>query len=378
MKNNKAINEVGVGIVFMAILLLLGGVFLDSDSSGYNSKQNYLNNKNINGIGDEYLFFLNETDIGKQKKVTTSYSNIVLGSKPEYNVVYLGNNFILNANPFTANTYSFKVNFEKYQDINNYLIYFDPKRISGDNQVIIKVNGQIVSKNSARKSDLPIRVYNKLRNNSVEISFEIEKPKWYQIFNWNKFEVNNLKVVEERQDKNNMNRNFAFNVNQDFLEKAYIDVLVTCPEIKESSEPIEILVNGQTISNENPSCKSRYNKITAQIPKENLKSINNTLNLKTTGEYKISYNINRVYFNDQDTYRFNINSFNSVIDIFISGKFDVYALDIKLNNKILSVNKNEIQSVIKYLKYGTNELTILTKPVEIEELSIEQDRVGYN
>jgi len=64
--------------------------------------------------------------------------------------------------------------------------------------------------------------------------------------------------------------------------------------------------------------------------------------------------------------------------VFIYGEFDVDAIDIKLNNEILSVNKNEIQSIIRHLKYGTNEITILTKPVEIEELSIEQDRVGYN
>jgi len=373
----KGINEVGVGIIFMAILLLLGGIFIDSDSSS-NSKQKYLEDKEINGVGDEYLFFLNETEIGKQQKVTTSYSNIILGSKPEYNVVYLGNNFILNANPFTSNTYSFKVNFEKPEDVNNYLIYFDPVRISGENQVIIRVDGEIVSKNSARKSDLPIRVYNKLKNNSVVISFEIEKPRWYQLFNWNKFEVNELKIVEERQDKNNMNRNFAFNVEQEFLERVYIDVLVECDVLKEVSDSLEIKINGQTISNENPNCISRNSKITAEIPKEILKVENNTLNLETLGEYKISYNINRVYFNDKETYKFNINSFNSVIDVFIYGEFDVDALDIKLNNKILSVNKNEIQSIIRHLKYGTNEITILTKPVEIEELSIEQDRVGYN
>jgi hypothetical protein len=55
------------------------------------------------------------------------------------------------------------------------------------------------------------------------------------------------------------------------------------------------------------------------------------------------------------------------------GDFDKEIIDIKLNSQIMSLRRDEIKSIIQYLRFGTNELKILTKPVEIKEFIIEKN-----
>lgn len=382
-KNKKATNQIGIAIIIMAALLLLGGIFIDD--SGYNSKDSYFNKKsstNTDGTlypEENYLFYLNETDIGRQKKVTESFPNIELGSIAKPNIVFLGNNFILSANPFTKNSYSINVDFSEPANVDEYLIYMSPNRKSGSAQFIVRVDGVEVSKNLGRSTDLPIRIYkNPATNRSTQVTFELEKPKWYQIFNWNKFEVNELKIVEVVQNKNNNNRRFDFDVDKLNLERAYVELAIKCEDIKDLSEAIEISVNGNVISNQNPDCTSRYNRVTAQIPLNILKEKNmNTVELKTTGYYKIGYSLNKIYFNDKDVYKFTINSFNDIIDVIIYGDFDKDVIDLKLNKHIFSLYRDEIKSIIPYLRFGVNELEIMTKPVEIKELAIEKSEFLY-
>lgn len=381
--NKKASSQVGIAIIIMAILLLVGGIFLDDTNS--NSKSSYFkskNNQNSNNQDypeDYYLFYLNETNIGTQKKVTQNFPNIELGSTPKPNIVFLGNNFILNANPFTKNSYTINVDFSEPENVNEYLIYMSPNRKNGNAELIIKVDGVQISKNLAKSSDLPIRVYkNPTTNRSTQITFELEKPKWYEIFSWNKFEVNELRVVEVIQNKNNNNRRFDFEIDRLNLERIYIELAIKCQEIKELSEAIEIKVNGNVISNQNPDCRSRYNRITAQIPATILKEPGmNTVELKTNGFYTVGYSLNKVYYNDKDIYKFNINSFNDILDVVIYGDYNKDVIDLKLNKHIFSLNRDEIKSVIPYLKFGTNELEIMTKPLEIKELVVEKSEFLY-
>ena len=376
--SKKAVNQVGVAIIAMAILLLLGALF--TDDSNPNSKTNYLKDKSNNSLGypdENYIFYLNNTDIGRQKKVTENFPNIELGSKMEYNTIYIGNNFRLNANPFTTTPYSFEINLDKPDEINELLIYFKSDKLSGDNPVDVSVNGQHILRTQANSGDSPIKIQNKKLNETDTIAFEILKPNWYDLFNWNKIDITDLRIVEMRQNKNNNLKTFNFQVDKENIERAYIDLLVSCDEVVETSDAIVIRVNGYIIANNNPKCTSKNNLISATIPLNILMVDKNTLELETTGYYKVAYSINKIYYNDKQTYKFTINNFNDIIDVIMYGDFDKDNVDLRLNNVTMTLNTDEIKSIIPYLRYGTNQIQFLTKPLSIEEFVIEKNQYIY-
>jgi len=362
----KANNQIGIAIIAMAILLLLGGVFLDNSSPYSNSNQ--VNNQTSN----PFLFYLSSTDIGKQKKLTQSYPNIILGSKEEFNTVFVGNNFRLNANPFTSTPFSFDIEFSNSSDVNYLYLYFNLKRIAGNQDIVILANGKLISKNKADFTNIPIKVYNNFNSSKVRITFLIDKPKWYSIFNWNKFDIEELKVVEVSQNKENNMRNFDFFLTKNFLERVYIDLIISCDKVAEVSEPIELMINGYILSNANPSCTSKNNLITTDIPIEILSNSGNRMTLKTNGFYKVAYSVNKIYFNDQETYKFNVNNFNNFNDVVMYGDFDKEVIDLRLNNYQFSLGRNDYVSVLQYLRIGVNEITFLNKPLEIKKFAIEE------
>jgi len=376
--SKKGTNQVGIGIIVMAVLLLLGAIFIDD--SNPNSKANYLDNKKNNSLGypeESYIFYLNDTDIGRQKKVTENFPNIELGSKEEYNTIYIGNNFRLNANPFTSNPYSFDLNIDKPEDVNSILVYFKSDRISGENPVDITF-GDILVQSQMDSRDSPVKIYiTKDINYSNKMTFEIQKPKGYDVFNWNKLDVLDLKIVEVRQNKANNLKQFDFEVEKLDLERAYIELVVSCDEVVEISPSIKVKVNDYIISDSNPLCTSKNSRISADIPLSVLKSNKNRIEFETEGYYKMAYSFNKIYFNDEETYKFNINNFNDIIDIVMYGDFDKEIIDMKINGQIMTLKNDEIKSIIPYLRYGKNEIKFLTKPLEIEEFVIEKNEFAY-
>ena len=104
----------------------------------------------------------------------------------------------------------------------------------------------------------------------------------------------------------------------------------------------------------------------------------NSIIMETEGYYKVAYSLNKIYFNDKDVYKFTINSFNDIVDVIIYGDFDKNVIDLRLNSQTFSLARDEIKSIIPYLRFGTNELRILTKPVEIEELIVEKNEFYNN
>lgn len=379
MANKKATSQVGIGIIVMALLLLLGGIFVDD---GTVSKSSYLDEKKTNGIEgypeESYLFYLNETDIGRQKKVTESFPNVELGSKIENNIIFLGNDFKLKANPFTNNAYSFNVNFEKPEEVNYFMLYFNPNRITGKQDLVVKVDDVVYYENQARNNELPIVINKKLSSNqsSVKVSLELRKPQWYQIFNWNSYEVKELKVNEVRQNKANNLREYDFEVNKLNLERVELNVVISC-ENTNKKMPIKIKANDYIIEDFTPECTSNYNRVTREIPLNILNSQQNRITFETEGYYKVSYSFNKIYFNDQDTYKFTIGSFNDIIDVVMYGDFDKDVIDLKINDRLVSLGRDEIMSIIPYLRFGTNEIEFVTKPVEIKEFVIEKSEFLY-
>lgn len=68
MKTIKAQSEIGTGIIVLAAILLLGGIFLSGDDQ--NSKSNFFNtksNSNNTDVNSNILFSINNTDLGREK-----------------------------------------------------------------------------------------------------------------------------------------------------------------------------------------------------------------------------------------------------------------------------------------------------------------------
>ena len=346
MKTKKATQALGIGIMAFALLLLLGGIISDTDFS-YNEKNEYLENKD-HRYGHElpeenYLFYINESDIGRQNIVRESYPNIELGSKEEFKTVYIANNIELKANPFTKTKVNLRITPSNRENLQKLLIYANPESISGKQDLLVYINGNLEAQISPKSNHFPITLTNIPQNSSFTLTLELVKPKWYQLFNWNKLHLKDFRVVEVNQNEENNKREFNFHIEKDFLETVTIDLSISCENIKELSEAIEVKVNDYIISNQNPQCTSKHNRISAEVPLNILSNKINTLELKTSGFYKVAYSINKVYFNDQQEYKFTINSFNDIIDVIMYGDFDREVIDIKLNTKILQLERDEIK-----------------------------------
>jgi hypothetical protein len=378
LENKKAVNEVGVGIIIMALLLFLSGVFIDSSVSSSDTNNNFESNE------ENILWKIENTNLGRQVKETESFPNMELGSREKVDIVYIGNSFRLNSNMFAKNVYEFDLTFKDPEDVTSILIYFNIDRVRGDNPIIVKYNGVQVMKTLAKSSDLPlslpIRINNPENFTSMRVSFEVEKPAFYSLFNWNKIDFSGFKIAQVSEDLSNKNREFNFQIeNDDFLENVYIDLLIDCDEVKIVSEAIKVTINGYIILNNNPNCQSSNSKISGNIPLNILNSDDgiNTILFETEGYYKVGYGINKVYFNDKKNYKFSLNNFNGVGDVIMFGDFDKSIIDIKINNHQINLVRNEITSILDYLRLGTNEIKILTDKVEIEELTIENDKWNY-
>ncbi len=371
----KADAQIGAIIVGLAMILLFGGIFNDDSSSSSTNKNNNGNSNNNNNdydyISEDIIFALNDTNIGKQQRVTENTPNIELGSTVEYNTIYVGNDYFLKANPFSKNEYYFDITLKEPENINNLLLYFNINREKYDDDILIYFNNTFVAKTDGKSHRFPINIMRDFENETARIVITLEKPGVFDLFNWKKIEMTDLRVVEERREIENNVKRFDFQVDKDDLERVYLDVVVSCNNAKELNPSIKVKVNDYSINDFNPQCASRYNRVTNEIPLNILDENKNTLEFETEGYYEISYSLNKIYFNDKDVYKFNIEDFSDIYDVIIYGDFDKSNLDLRLNKQTFSLTRNEIKSIMPYLRYGTNELVILSKPVEIDELVIE-------
>jgi len=373
----KAVSEIGIGIMIMGVLLLLGGIFNDSSfDSGSKYKPTDGDDKYDN---ENFLWYLNNTNLGRQVRETESFPNIELGSREKSDIIYIGNSFRLVSNMFSKNELEFDLSFAEPEDVSYILVYFKMDRLSGENPIIVNYNGRQVLKTLAKKSDLPLKIPVKINNpknfTSMKISLELEKPPFYSLFNWNKVEFTDFKVLEVAEDKSNRDREFNFQIqNKEFLERVYIDLLVDCDNTNKVSDAIKVTVNDYIILNNNPDCRSKNTKITGSIPLNILNDEKNTVIFETDGFYKVGYGINKVYFNDKKNYKFNMNSYNGIGDVVMYGDFDRSYLDLRINSQTISLRRNEIKPILQYLRLGVNEIKILNDKVNIEELIIENNQ----
>lgn len=371
--NKNASAQIGGGIIIVGILLLLGGIFFDDYTISSDSSSN--RNPSSTTSQDYKLFHINDTNIGSQQKTTQSYPNIELGSKTQYTTLLVEPFVELRSNPFTVSETTFTINPQTNKNIEQYLIYGDPEIVSGDAILEIYSNNSLVTQKTIRENSFPlsVRELSKTPNKSTEITMKLKKPSFFSLFSWNKLQMEDFRIVEQSRNTQNSQREFNFQIDKTFLNRTTIQLSISCDEIKETSDPIKVTVNEYIVTNENPQCDSNYNTIDAKIPQNILKEDKNSLELETNGYYKLGYSINNIYFNDQQTYKFTINSFDDIVDVVMYGDFNKDVIDIRLNNQIMTLERDEIKSIVQYLRFGTNELEILTKPVEIEEFTIEKN-----
>jgi hypothetical protein len=159
------------------------------------------------------------------------------------------------------------------------------------------------------------------------------------------------------------------------LKSLYVDLVISCGKYSgiEDAPPIYGLLNGQIVFQDNPNCKSSNTVLEKNIPLNLLNNGYNELTLSTNGYYKLAVRVNEIYFNDQDTYYFNVDNFNNINDIVIYGDFDQDVIDLYINDRLISLGRREVKSILPYLVYGLNKITILTKPVEIKNLYIRKE-----
>lgn len=381
--NKKGLNQLGAGIIVMALLLFLSGLFsLDNSSqSNYiNSNNNYYSNNT--SYDPNVLFSLQNQVIGKDYKQIISFSNVYLGSKEDYKVIYLGNSFYLHSNPFTVSEHTIQVSVDNISNVGSLYLYFNTNR-TGEENLNVYVNGQLISSNKALPGDIPIvinknqiKVFkNKTLENQIFITFKLSKPKFYDIFNWNTLKIYDLKVVEKELNNDNKKKSFRFKTDNPYLKSLYVDLVISCGKYSgiEDAPPIYGLLNGQIVFQDNPNCKSSNTVLEKNIPLNLLNNGYNELTLSTNGYYKLAVRVNEIYFNDQDTYYFNVDNFNNINDIVIYGDFDQDVIDLYINDRLISLGRREVKSILPYLVYGLNKITILTKPVEIKNLYIRKE-----
>jgi len=373
--------EVGIGIIILAFLFLLSGIFVDnSGTNNSNLKSNY-NNTNNSMI----LFHLTNTIIGKQNKISEGFPNIEVGSPYETNVVYQTSSFALTANFLMHNIYQILLPLRKNYEIDHYLVYAKLNKSNGDDNVIVKINGLEGYKGNFKSTDIPIILTpvnstTITQNNKTKIvnkiTFEINKPKFYQIWKWDDYTIKNLKIAEVAKKTNQKEKTFQFYVNKKNLERVTLGLTVDCAD-SETNNGLSIYVNNYSLYTISFNCQGRYSSKTLEIPLNILKN-NNILTFKTNGYYKISYLINKIYYNNVSTYYFNINNFNSIVDVIMYGNFDQETLDLKINNKLVTLHRGETISILKYINYGVNRIYILDLPINIKNLYIQGINYYWN
>jgi len=105
----------------------------------------------------------------------------------------------------------------------------------------VYIDDNLIRTTSAKSKDSPITIHVNKLNYSNKITFQIEEPKGYEILNWNKLDISELKIVEGRQNKYNNLKTFNFNLEKIYLERVYLDLIVSCDEINDRiMEPITI------------------------------------------------------------------------------------------------------------------------------------------
>lgn len=396
LNNSRKANMVGFAIIGLAVLLLLGSVATDPDSvvsegsSGSNSGGG--SNSDSNGdyeienfdIINERLFQLNSTILGKEEVEIQTYPNIKIGSAVEYEELKQEKEIILRQGAFNSNEFSLTLNRDilDNEDFMYLLVVVQSPKSSFDSSLGLFINQNLYS--TYEKSSLfPVKIERSSFQKNQDNIITIKTPpvEWYELFSKSEQILNEIRVIGVFQDSRYSQRDIDFLINsddEDNLNFLRMKLSVVCPQGEDGSNNIEAFVNNFKVLSQNPTCLSNSagsTVLSAQIPTQILNLENdakNTILLDTQGRYDTSLQIEEVYFNDNYEHSFYINRGSDVEDVIIFGDFDKESLDLKINSHRFTIQRRQTQSIKTKLRSGRNELVIYDRPIEIEDLIIEQ------
>ena len=372
MINKKAFNPFAIGLILFVFLIAF---FLLVEEE---------NNLNIGGFSKDdltdeeikanKLFFLEDKTLGKLAIISQDYKDVVIGKLEESDIIFSSNSFRLNSNPFTSNEVLLEFDIFDAKNTKEILIYFSEEYITGSNQIIqVSVNDLKTTKTILSSENSPIRV-NFDRNlktiEDVRLKIKLEDVSLFDIFNWNKVDINDLSVVQTKVSDENLDTKFLFDVDLKDVKSSNVKVYLEC--LEDFSNKIFMYVNDNIFSNINPKCSGEVEEYNLNIPLDYLYDGKNELLINTTSLYKMTFSIQNEYFERKNSNTFNINSFKDLFDIVMYGDFNKQKLNVKINDDVLELDLNEVKSVIQYLNFGVNKITFLDDEIEIYEFSIEK------
>ena len=223
MKNKKGTKELGIGIIAFAMILLVGGIISDNPVS-FTEKEKYIEEREYNEEYPEenYLFYLEDFDIGKEQRVTQSFPNIELGAKEEFIPLFTTQRIELKSNMFKKNGATFRIVPTVRENLKELRIYSNSNQLSGSENIIVKLNSKEVAQVPS-EGYFPIIIRDLPVNETFEMTVELNKPAWYEIFNWNKVEFKDFRIVEVSQNLNEQKKEFSFEIDdQQYLSLIHI------------------------------------------------------------------------------------------------------------------------------------------------------------
>ncbi len=360
----------GIGLVIIALgflFLIFGSSFVESSTKHSNTGVYYNSTS-----GSNYLLELHNLTLGRQRIAVESYPNLEVGSPEEKDVVFQSSSIKLLSNFLTKTDFEVRIPVKPDECIEYLLFYTSPDIESLSNDVIVTVNNDSVYVGRLDFTDIPILipVPNNVSGNVLTVKVYVDKPRFFQVWKWNSLYLKNNKIVEVVRKKDNSEQSFRFYVLNPSLESLYVNLLVDCAD-SERGSTLEVLVNNYSLSKFSFDCEHLHNSKTISVPL-NIVGRDNKITFRTDGYLKFSYNIKKVFFNDKFVYTFNLNNYNDIVDVVVRGDFDKETIDIKVNGHLMELDRNEIKSILPYLRIGVNQIEFLSKPLDIKEFYVEK------
>lgn len=378
MKKNKKSN-INLGIV----IIILAFVFLFSEASFDGFFDWGSGSKNKRDNSNEYLdkiLYINDTFLGQNNHKYQSYPNLEVGSIEEKNIVYELSSFKLFSNFFTSNTLDLKLAFDRDENVKKYLIYLN-KDVKPKQDLIVKLNNKVYYRGKVENVDIPIVVVPQDFENSKEGNFtnstqffndltlELKKPLFFEIWNWNNFYVRDFKILEVSNKKSLDLKKFPLSLDLDNLDDLLIQITPNCKDSDKSSF-LDIKFNDYNLGNTVFNCDSRDGVFELDVP-EDIWEKNNLLEFKTNGYVKFSYRLDKKYFNDIFIYNFHIDDLDDYEEANLFYDGDKEFISVLINDYELDIQRNKMEDIWDYIEEGYNTIEFLSKPLYIEKFYVE-------
>jgi hypothetical protein len=377
MLKKKSFNPFGIGVILFLLLILIFNFTDDSSNNNSildNDKTDFKSKKIEYKIQNDVIFGLKNTIYGKSQIISKAFKNLKIGLVENYKTIYQVNSIRLISNPFSTSKVSFEVPIEDINDTTQLLFYLNPKYITGENEILkININNLRIINVPLNSGNVPISINLDKKLKSIEtlnITLKLTPIPIYELTNWNKVDITEFKIIQKKTNKKNLKKEFKFETTIDSLETSGMNIYLSCYKDNDK-KPIQLYLNENLIEEISPQCKVNEN-YRIELPQYYLNEGENILKFETESSYKTSFSIDTLYFNKKKSYTFDIETFDNLLDIVIYGEFNKEYLTYKINGNLLKVGKDEIQSIISYLNYGKNKITIVDEVIEIYDLTIEK------